>query len=644
MQLQPGTYLQGDKYRIIRALGNGGFGITYLAEHELAGRNVCIKEFFPKEFYNRDEDSRSISLGSKGSAEIMDAYKQKFMKEAKTIARLDHPNIIHIFDVFAENNTAYYVMEYIEGESLSSIVKSEGAMSEADAQRYIRAVANALGYIHERKIMHLDIKPANVMLRKEDGRAIVIDFGLSKQYDAEGNQTSSTPVGISAGYAPMEQYQQGGVKEFSPETDIYSLGATLYYLVTGNVPPQAVNIADEGLPALPSHLSSGLRNAIERSMEIQRKRRPHSIKEFLALLNEDDRVVTPAATPTSTSDETVISIPKAEQQKPKAPKVEAPKPESPKKKSKLWVWLLLLVAIVGGIVALSGGSDDSATQPTPTVNVETERRYTEEQEAQRLAEEETAEEAEKALIAAEEQRIAEEKAAEEAKKARVAEQKRKEKEAEKERVAEQKRKEEEAEKARVAEQKRKEEETEKARVAEEKRINDMVAQGLGRDGIYRVGDYYNRNGKQGVVFEISYGGLHGKIISLDETTLQWCTTSQYRKRVTVGASSESDGKANTDKVMRRSDKNQYPAFTWCRAKGADWYLPAKKELMSIFNNESTINSTLKLYGEEQLTMDWHWSSTENSGAYAWSVRMSNGRTCDLDKCGNIPYVRAVSAF
>ena len=107
--------------------------------------------------------------------------------------------------------------------------------------------------------MHLDIKPANIMIRKRDNRAILIDFGLSKQYDTAGNQTSSTPVGISAGYAPMEQYQQGGVNEFSPETDIYSLGATLYYLVTGKVPPQAATIVDEGLPVLPASLSRASR-------------------------------------------------------------------------------------------------------------------------------------------------------------------------------------------------------------------------------------------------------------------------------------------------------------------------------------------------------------------------------------------------
>ena len=415
MQLRPGTYLQGDKYRIIDILGNGGFGITYLAEHELAERKVCIKEFFPKEYYNRDDNSRSISLGSKGSAKIMDAYKAKFIKEAKTIARLKHPNIIHIHDVFEENNTAYYVMEYIEGESLSDLVKRKGALAEAEAVGYIRSVAEALGYIHERKIMHLDVKPANVMLNSEDGQVVVIDFGLSKQYDEEGHQTSSTPVGISAGFAPMEQYQQGGVKEFSPETDIYSLGATLYYLVTGQVPPQAVCVADEGLPELPAHLSSGVRNAIERSMEFQRKRRPHSAKEFLALLEDNTPEVvaipTPKPTPSPVStpvsvpvddktsvaasvpvddktsvaasapvadEPTVVGAPAPKAQpmpRPKkewAPKYAVVKPkksEETKKKSKWWMWLLIVavVAAVASFVLLGGGSSEKESAPKSAV-------------------------------------------------------------------------------------------------------------------------------------------------------------------------------------------------------------------------------------------------------------------------------------
>ncbi len=312
MKLQTGTLLEHGKYRIISSLGRGGFGITYLAEQVMAKRKVCIKEFFPKDYYKRDGDTSALILSSDGFAETMDKYKAKFIKEAQTIAALEHTNITHIFDVFEENGTAYYVMEYIEGESLSDIVKRRGALAEAKAVAYIRQVAAALEYIHHRQIMHLDVKPGNIMVRRDDDRAILIDFGLSKHYDDKsGEATSTTPVGVSHGFAPMEQYQQGGVKEFSPETDIYSLAASLYYLATGDIPPQAANIADEGLPELPSHLSSGVRNAIERSMETQRKRRPHSMAEFVLLLNDapdgynESTVIVPKV---SLSENTVLNI------------------------------------------------------------------------------------------------------------------------------------------------------------------------------------------------------------------------------------------------------------------------------------------------------------------------------------------------
>ena len=292
MHLKSGTYLQGDKYRIISVLGQGGFGITYLAEHELASRNVCIKEFFPKEYYNRDTDSLNASLGSLGSADAMERFKEKFIKEAKTIARLDHPNIIHIHDVFKENNTCYYVMDYIDGESLQSLVKHSGALAESVAKAYMREVCAAIEHIHSMRINHLDIKPGNIMVRKSDNRVVVIDFGLAKQYDTDGNQTSSTPVGISHGYAPMEQYKQGGVSEFAPATDVYSLGATLYYLVTGVVPPPAADVAEDGLPELPAHLSEGVKRVIEGAMQSRRKDRVQSVAEFVKLLDCDSAATT----------------------------------------------------------------------------------------------------------------------------------------------------------------------------------------------------------------------------------------------------------------------------------------------------------------------------------------------------------------
>ncbi len=483
MQLQGGTLLHGGSYRIIETLGRGGFGVTYLAEQVSLPRRVCIKEFFPKDYYKRDGDTGALTLASDGFGEMMGKFKAKFVKEAQTIATLNHANIIPIHDVFEENNTCYYVMEYIEGESLSDIVKRGGAMSERDAVAYIKQVASALEHIHKQQIMHLDVKPGNIMVRSKDNRAILIDFGLSKHYDAtSGEATSTTPVGVSHGYAPMEQYKQGGVNRFSPETDIYSLGATLYYLVTGNVPPLAADIADDGLPALPDHLSSGVHRAIECAMEVQRRRRPRNAAEFLTLLG-DDRSANVVVRPILNDEATRISP-----------------------------------------------SDERAVL-TPTRT-------------------------------------------------------------------------------------------------------------------YKVGDYYNENGKEGVVFKVTDGGRHGKIVSLDEAELQWCTDEQYDKRIALGLTDEKNGKANTDKMVQRGDKDQYPAFVWCRKKGADWYLPAKYELKAIYNNQSAINSTLAEYGGAKLRTRYYWSSTETESLPTfceWLVSMIYGDTGYGYKNFHY-YVRAVSAF
>ena len=288
MHLQVGTFLQGGKYKIEKVLGQGGFGITYLATQELLDRKVCIKEFFYKEYCERDETTSHVSLGTQSNHEIVERFMAKFIKEARTISQHEHPNIIRIHDIFKENNTAYYVMEYIEGESLNDMVNCKGALLESEAIEYIKQVASALGFIHQRSINHLDVKPANIMVRRSDNKAILIDFGLSKQYDEQGSQTSTTPVGISHGYAPMEQYKQGGVSTFSPQTDIYSLGATLYKLVTGNTPPQAMDILDEGLPDMPENIDQKFKEAIIKAMEPLRKKRPQSVEEFLKLLGVDN--------------------------------------------------------------------------------------------------------------------------------------------------------------------------------------------------------------------------------------------------------------------------------------------------------------------------------------------------------------------
>ena len=287
MNLTGNTLLQGGKYRISCQLGQGGFGITYLAIQTALDRKVAVKEFFMPNCCSRDGDTTIVTMGNNSTYGIAEQYKRKFIKEAKTIASLDNPHIIRIHDVFEENGTAYYVMEYLEGGDLKSRVHAQG-LPEDEALQIIRQIGEALNYIHRRNILHLDIKPSNILFR-EDETAVLIDFGISKHYDEkDGSETSSTPIGISEGYAPLEQYDTEGISAFSPATDIYSLGATLYYLLSGNRPPNATSILNNGLPALTDSTTQRTVDAINKAMSVRKNDRPETVAEFMTLLSGDD--------------------------------------------------------------------------------------------------------------------------------------------------------------------------------------------------------------------------------------------------------------------------------------------------------------------------------------------------------------------
>ena len=292
--LQPNATLQGGKYKIMKVLGQGGFGITYLAKQPVPVEGplgtinvdieVTLKEFFMKDLCNRDETTSTVFVPSIGSFELVEKFRQKFIKEAQNISRLKHPNIIKVLDVFEENGTAYYAMEYINGCSLSELINRKGKLCEEETLFYTKKIASALQYIHSKNMNHLDVKPANVLLRKS-GDVVLIDFGLSKNYDTTGLETTSTPVGISIGYAPIEQTRVGGVGKFSPATDIYSLGATMFKMLTGNTPPDASAILDDGLPELPTRVSATTKAAIIKAMEPRRKERYQSVADFLFALS-----------------------------------------------------------------------------------------------------------------------------------------------------------------------------------------------------------------------------------------------------------------------------------------------------------------------------------------------------------------------
>ena len=307
--LQPNTTLLGGKYRIERVLGQGGFGITYLATQVSLQRQVAIKEFFMNDFCIRGDDTRTVEIPTTGNSLQVEQYKRKFWKETNNLFRMSHPNIIKVFEVFEENGTVYYVMPYLSGGSLQDYVKAHGVLSENEAMKYIRQIASALKYMHEKEhICHYDVKPANILL-DDKGNAILIDFGISKNYDAAGHETSTTPIGMSEGYAPIEQYQK--IDEFSPVSDVYALGATLYYLLHGKRPINAPSRASGIILQMKKGLSPQIKNIINASMQLSKRERPQSVDIFLgnnnALYNissfNDERTIAQNAT---TSEETTI--------------------------------------------------------------------------------------------------------------------------------------------------------------------------------------------------------------------------------------------------------------------------------------------------------------------------------------------------
>ena len=278
-----GTKLNKGRYTIERVLGSGGFGITYLCTDSEEGDYVAVKEFFPSSLCNRDYTDNSVLVGTASNTEIVERLRLKFKKEAKLILKLSSPYIVHLRGVFDENDTAYFAMDYIKGKTLAEIVKEQGPLSPEKAVEYISKVGDALTHIHQRNTNHLDVKPANIMVRVSDDTPVLIDFGLSKQYDEGGNQTSTTPVGISHGYAPMEQYNQSGVSNFSPQTDLYSLAATFLYAITGQTPPAASVVAEDGVPThqIPKQFIA----PITKAMSVKRADRHTSVRDFIIELH-----------------------------------------------------------------------------------------------------------------------------------------------------------------------------------------------------------------------------------------------------------------------------------------------------------------------------------------------------------------------
>ena len=292
--LQPNTTLQGGKYRIERVLGQGGFGNTYIATNTVFDDHVAIKEFFMQGINDRDENSGSVTIGVESNTQQFDEQKEKFKKEARRLWKLKNEHIVKVHDLFEENGTAYYVMDYIDGESLAERLKRTGKpMSEQDIKKLLPQILDALKEVHKNDMWHLDLKPGNIMVDKQ-GNAYLIDFGASKQIRANGNMTTSTALCYTPGYAPNEQIGQM-YDRFGPWTDIYALGATIYNLLTNKKPPMAIDIEEDEEDAFdfPIGISENMRKMVVWMMQPKRKARPQSVEEVIELIEKQPQEATP---------------------------------------------------------------------------------------------------------------------------------------------------------------------------------------------------------------------------------------------------------------------------------------------------------------------------------------------------------------
>lgn len=297
MNLPNGHLLQNGKYRLTHVVGQGGFGITYRGVWftEVKGPlgtiktevPICVKEYFFKDYCYRDPESFEVKVHSETGRALFDKFKEKLIKEAKILSDVHHPHIVNVLEVFEENNTAYIAMEYISGNSLKYMMDKEGILPEAKVLRYVHQIGEALQFVHEKNILHLDIKPSNILI-DQSGKARLIDFGVSKRYDIEQQETSTTMLTLSKGFASIEQYDNEGTQSFSPCPDIYSLGATMYNLLTGKIPTESILRATRPLPApakLNPAISPKTEAAIIKAMEIVPADRFQTVSEMLAALD-----------------------------------------------------------------------------------------------------------------------------------------------------------------------------------------------------------------------------------------------------------------------------------------------------------------------------------------------------------------------
>ncbi len=273
------------EYELVRVLGFGGFGMTYLGFDHNLDKAVAIKEYLPADIATRTGDN-SVAPQASQFRDDFEWGLGRFLDEARTLARFDHRHIIKVFRFFEAHGTAYIVMEYAEGETLSAFLKRRWTLREAELKAILYPVLDGLDVVHRADFLHRDIKPGNIIIRDEDNSPVLLDFGAARQ--AIGAKSRSVTSIITPGYAPIEQYSSRG--DQGPWTDIYALGAVCYRALTGQVPDDATErvIQDPLIPVserCAGQASAGFLSAIDKALQMDKAARPQSVASWRTALS-----------------------------------------------------------------------------------------------------------------------------------------------------------------------------------------------------------------------------------------------------------------------------------------------------------------------------------------------------------------------